>query len=145
MALTLATNHIAPRSNETCKSSTVQLVSFIALCEVSRMAEGSSTELSDITAVHTSESNSSPVEPEFVASFFVSNNSLFLHFGPDGPVLVLTKDSISELHMKVDERIDTVLLVTLLGTFIIKKESVGDLQELWIWFLDLRCKYANWQ
>ena len=98
------------------------------------MAEGSSTEPSDITAVHISESNSSPVESEFVASFFVSNNSLFLHFG-----LVLTKDSISELHMKVDERIDTVLLVSLLGTFIIKKESVGDLQELWIWLLGLRC------
>ena len=39
------------------------------------MAEGSSTEPSDITAVHISESNSSPVESEFVASFFVSNSA----------------------------------------------------------------------
>ena len=88
-----------------------------------------------------SENLSALVEPELVASFFISSDSLFLHFGPDGPVLVLMKDSISELHLKTScasnfKSRDTVI-VAFAGTFVITKNSIGDIKQLWSWFQDL--------
>lgn len=107
------------------------------------MAEGLSTTLNTSSTSEGSSSSSSSALPQFVASYFVSNNTLFLHFGPDGPVLVLTKDSIILLRLNLQHAKDTVL-ETVLGSFVTKRQSIGDFEELWIWFRDVTfCLYSK--